>query len=235
MIIALAAYRFINNDIVFNKTQIKKAMKAAQGKANLLCFGETFLQGFDALTWNYKQDKTIGICQDDAIIQELGDMTEQFGVDLLFGYIEKEDDKLYSSCMLIENGQILHNYRRISIGWKDYKRTDEHYCEGTSSGDIFYKGKKIQIALCGDLWEYPDRFKTDGLLLWPVYVNFNTETWKKYEQEYAQQAGLVAKKALLVNSISDTPKAIGGAFYYENGLIAKRLSYHLEDILFVKV
>lgn len=31
-------------------------MKAAQGKVGLLCFGETFLQGFDALSWEYEND-----------------------------------------------------------------------------------------------------------------------------------------------------------------------------------
>ena len=43
--IGLASYRFVNNDMRFNISQIEKGMKAAQGKADLLCFGEAFLQG----------------------------------------------------------------------------------------------------------------------------------------------------------------------------------------------
>ncbi len=235
MIIGLAAYRFTNNDIAFNKSQIEKTMRLAQGKAGLLCFGETFLQGFDALNWAYEHDKDIAVTQDSDIIRELRAMTVQYGIDLLFGYIEREDDRIYSSCMLIAGGEIAHNYRRISVGWKEFSQTDEHYCEGKVSEDFAYRGKKFRIALCGDLWEYPEKFSTEGVLLWPVYVNFELEEWKRCELEYAQQAQLAAEKALLVNSISHDPEAIGGAFCFENGQITAQLPYGVEDILFVEV
>ncbi len=235
MKIALAAYRFINNDTAFNLSQMEKAMKSAQGKANLVCFGETFLQGFDALSWDYEYDKAIAVTQDSEIIGKLTALTCKYGVDLLFGYIEREGKKLYSSCMVIEQGNILHNYRRISKGWKEYRRTDEHYCEGECAEDFVYRGRKIRIALCGDLWEYPEAFKTDGLLLWPVYVNFSLPEWQQYEQEYAQQAALAAHKTLLINSITEEPEAIGGAFCFENGCITDRLPYGTENILYIEV
>ncbi len=235
MRIGLAAYRFINGDIAFNMAQIEKGMKAAQGKAELLCFGETFLQGFDALNWDYGHDKNIGITQDCGIVKKLCGLTSQYGVDLLLGYVEKEADKLYSSCIVIADGKVLHNYRRISKGWKEFSRTDGHYCEGTDCPDFVYKGKTFRIALCGDLWEYPERFQTEAVLLWPVYVNFSLPEWQQYEQEYAQQAALAASKALLINSITENPEAIGGAFCFENGHITARLSYNTEDILYVEV
>lgn len=52
----LASYEFRNNDVTFNTAHMERAMKAAQGKVGLLCFGETFLQGFDALSWEYEND-----------------------------------------------------------------------------------------------------------------------------------------------------------------------------------
>ncbi len=235
MKIGLAAYRFINNDIAFNVAQIEKGMKASQGKADLLCFGETFLQGFDALKWDYEHDKNIGIALDSEIVQQLCGLTRQYGVDLLLGYVEKEADKLYSSCMVIADGNVIHNYRRISKGWKEFSRTNEHYCEGIDTPNFLYKGKAFRIALCGDLWEYPERFKTEATLLWPVYVNFSLPEWQQYEQEYAQQAALAASRALLINSITDDPEAIGGAFCYENAQITARLPYNTEDILYVEV
>ncbi len=235
MKIGLAAYRFINSDIAFNMAQIEKAMEAAQGKAELLCFGETFLQGFDALNWDYEHDKNIGITLDSEIVRQLCILTRQYEVDLLLGYVEKEADKLYSSCMVIADGKVLHNYRRISKGWKEFSRTDEHYCEGIDTPDFLYKGRLFRIALCGDLWEYPERFKTDATLLWPVYVNFSLPEWQQYEQEYAQQAAMAASKALLVNSISEVPEAIGGAFCFENGSISSQLPYQAEGILYVEI
>ncbi len=235
MRIGLAAYRFINSDIGFNLAQIEKAMKAARGKAELLCFGETFLQGFDALNWDYEHDKEIGIAQDSRIVKQLCSLTGQYGVDLLLGYVEKEADKLYSSCMVIADGKVFYNYRRISKGWKEFSRTDGHYCEGSDTPDFLYNGKSFRIALCGDMWEYPERFRTEATLLWPVYVNFSLMQWQQYEREYAGQAALAASKALLINSITEDPEAIGGAFCFENGQISARLPYNTEDILYVEV
>ncbi len=235
MKIGLAVYRFINNDIAFNMSQMEKAMKAAQGKAELLCFGEAFLQGFDAMNWNYEHDREVAVTQDSDIIRSIRAMTVRYGVDLLFGYLEREGDYLYSACMVIENGKILRNYRRISKGWKAFSRTDEHYCEGIDTPDFLYKGNAFLMALCGDLWDYPERFKTEATLLWPVYVNFSLPEWQQYEQEYAQQAALAASKALLINSVTEDPEAIGGAFCFENGQITARLPYNAEDILYVEV
>lgn len=43
----LASYKFINNDIEFNISQIEKAIKVSND-IDMLCFREAFLQGFDA-------------------------------------------------------------------------------------------------------------------------------------------------------------------------------------------
>ena len=43
-----------------------------------------------------------------------------YNVDLLFGYLEKEGEYLYSSSPFIENSKLVYNYRRIS---KDINNT----------------------------------------------------------------------------------------------------------------
>ena len=60
MRIALAAYAFKNGDIGFNLSQIERGFKDAHGKADILCFGECFLQGFDALNWDFENDRRTG-------------------------------------------------------------------------------------------------------------------------------------------------------------------------------
>lgn len=233
--IGLVSYEFINNDIRFNLSQIEKAMKTARGRVDFLCFGETFLQGFDALDWTYGHDAQIAVAADSPVMQKLCDMTREYGVDLLLGYIEKEDGSIYSSCAFIEKGNLAYNYRRISRGWKEYSITDEHYKEGHSSGEFLYQGYRFMVALCGDLWDFPEKFKTDGILIWPVYVNFSLGEWEKYEAEYAQQAFLAADRTLMVNSISQNPRSYGGAFCFAGGKTEKRLAYDTEDILIVEV
>lgn len=235
MRIGLASYEFINHDIEFNISQIEKAMKSVQGEVELLCFGETFLQGFDALNWNYENDKEIAVSTDSRIMRRLCDMTLQYKVDLLAGYIEKCDDAVYSSCAVIESGKLLYNYRRISKGWKEYSITDGHYKEGTETGEFLYHGQPVMLALCGDMWDFPERFRTNNLLIWPVYVNFGLDEWAEYETEYAEQARLAAEKTLMVNSISQSPKSYGGAFYFVDGKIEKKLAYNTEGILIAEV
>ncbi|MBR4462816.1 MAG: carbon-nitrogen hydrolase family protein [Erysipelotrichaceae bacterium] len=233
MNIALVSYEFINNDLSFNIKQIEKAFRAVSDKADLLCFGETFLQGFDSLSWNYDRDKKIALSQDNRIIRNLCALTVQYDTDLLFGYLELFEDKIYSSCMLIEKGEIVHNYRRITKGWKDTELADEHYAEGTDTAPFAYQGKELQIALCGDLWDEPKRFKTEGLLIWPVYVNFSEEEWQDEIKEYALQTKAVAKNTVMINSLSKDPVSVGGAFVFEDGEPVNEPIYDVENILII--
>ncbi len=235
MKIGLAAYEFRNGDLAFNRSQIERAMKAARGKADLLCFGETFLQGFDALSWNYETDKDIAIERNSSIMKELSAMTLRYGIDLLLGYLERDNDAIYSSCAVIEKGRLIYNYRRITENWKEYWLTDCHYQEGNETDGFFYRGSHISIALCGDLWICPERFRSGDLLIWPVYVNFSIEEWKEQELEYAKQAALACEKTLMVNSITQTPPCHGNAFFFQDGQIISKLAYNTEGILFVEL
>lgn len=235
MKIGLVSYEFKNNDIAFNLAQIERAMKEASGEADLLCFGETFLQGFSALNWNYENDREIAVAVDSDIMKKICDMTIQYKTDLLFGYLEKDGEFIYSSCAVIEQGKIIHNYRRISKNWKEYRKTDRHYREGDEVCEFFYKGQSAKIALCGDLWIYPERFKTDNLLIWPVYVNFTIEEWTQYEHEYAEQALLASRRTVMINSVSKNPDSHGNAFYFHDGKVEKKLEYDTEDILILEL
>ena len=116
-----------------------------------------------------------------------------------FFYVYRNGEILYSSCIVLSGGKIVHNYRRVSRGWKEYTRTDFHYCEGEDTEPFELYGKKIMPALCGDLWDAPERFKTDHLLIWPVYVNYTPEEWENGAlDEYAEQAFLASGDTLMI-------------------------------------
>lgn len=233
--IGLAVYESVNNATAFNISQIEKAMSTAQGTVDLLCFGEAFLQGFDSLNWDHENDRSVAISADSDIMRQLCGMTLRYQVDLLLGYIETCGNDIYSSCAVIEKGRLICNYRRISRGWKEYSITDQHYKEGTGPASFLYHGQLMTIALCGDLWDLPEAFKTDGILIWPVYLNFELEQWATAEADYAAQADLAARKTLMVNPISKDPVSHGGAFYFVNGTLRKKLAYDTEGILTVEI
>ena len=234
--IGLVSYRCENRNIAFNMSQIERAMRRAKGKADVLCFGEAFLQGFDALCWEYETDKTIAAELSSDTIDRLRSWTEQYGISLITGYFERDREKLYSSCVVLSDGEIIHNYRRISRGWKEFTKTDEHYCEGDETGIFRLCGKDMMIALCGDLWDAPERFQTEHLLIWPVYVNFTPEEWNNGERdEYAAQSALASNDVLMINPTDNEPVNHGGAFYFHKGRTVASIPFDREDILFLDI
>lgn len=117
MKIALASANVVDKDIVFNLQQMEAyMMEAKQNEAQLVCFGESYLQGFNALSWDYEEDKNIAITVNSPVFLDICALSVRIGVDVLFGYIEREHDILYSSCALISEGKLHYNYRRVSRG-----------------------------------------------------------------------------------------------------------------------
>lgn len=138
-----------------------------------------------------------------------------------------------SSYALTENGDIVHNYRRISKNWKDYNITNGYYREGTDTSPFLFHGVEMTVALCGDLWIYPESFRSRGLLIWPVYVNFDLD--ESESGEYAKQAAIACGKALLINPLSNTPRSRRGAFFFENGKVKQSLGLDKEGVLVIEV
>lgn len=218
MRIALASLECRNNDLTYNMAQIRAGMElAADQGARLICFGETFLQGFDAFNGSYEHDREIAVTLDGAVMQELKQYCKHFCLDLALGYLERDADSLYSSYVLIQEGALHHNFRRISKGWKEWSRTDDHYKEGNEVDCFDYRGKRCLIALCGDLWDMPERFRQgQDLLLWPVYVDFSLEDWKEMAPQYLEKASSCSVESVLINSILK-PTGMGGCFHYRQG------------------
>ena len=234
MKIGLASYRVENKNTEFSISQIEQAMIKASETADLLCFGEAVLQGIDSLCWNYENDKEMAVSTDSETMNRLKNLTKQYGIGIAFGYIEKDGEILYSSYAVIDAGNIVHNYRRISRGWKEFTRTDDHYREGNDTAEFSFRGRTIMVGLCGDLWDYPERFKTDSFLIWPVYVNFSLEDWDREILEYAEQAAGIADDVLMINPIDNCPVNHGGAFHFHKGKLIDSLPFDTEDILIVE-
>lgn len=236
MKIALAAARFRNRDIAFNAKQIERRMREARsGGARLVCFGEAFLQGFDALSWDYSADLARGLSAGSAPIQNIAALSREIGIDVSFGFIERDGEDLYSSCALVENGEIACVYRRITAGWKAHACWNHlHYREGDLVQAVQWRGKKLMFALCGDLWERPERFTgAADALIWPVYIDYTPAEWAEARLEYAGQAAKTGLRALLINSLNG--EAFGGCCDFESGAIRAELQMGREGLLYVEI
>lgn len=237
MKIALASARFVNGDVRYNLARIRRwAGEAKLAGADLLCLGEAFLQGFDSFVWDYERDREMAASADGPVFAELLAASREMGIDLMTGFLERAGEALYSSCALIAGGRLMQRYRRVSRGWKEWRLTDAHYREGDEVSFFDYRGRRCQIALCGDLWECPERFRGAELLFWPVYVNFSRDEWGQCEMDaYARQVQDVAQDVLLVNSLSDSPEAYGGCCWFSGGKTRASLAMGTEALLMVEL
>lgn len=245
MYIALASAPVIDRQIHQNVASILQAMEMCRGKADLVVFGESVLQGFDSLTWDYDADCRMAVSQTDDVIMEICRAAKRDGIAVSFGYMEKTDAALFSSQLFVDaSGAIVHNFRRVSVGWKEYWRTDGHYREGAGFEAFSYKGKRFAIGLCGDLWAdgRPEEMKSlnPDIILWPVWCDYNAAEWNsRTKYEYARQAALCGEAVLLVNPFCANPGvtdcAAGGAAYFKSGAIIQEAPAGSSGILLVAV
>lgn len=231
MRIGLIAEKYIDKDLEHNFAQMIKWLKQCEGQGyDLLCFGESFAHGFEALTWEHEKDLEIAITQSDPRIERLRRQAKRSKTGIAFGYIEKVEDKLFSSYLVLSGeGEVLANFRRVSVGWKEPIADHDFYLEGKDYTPFEFKDKKIGIAICGDLW-HDDLFENfkeqqSDLLLWPLYINYTPKDWYDGEREaYAERAGDLQRPVLMINSLSDPPtQAFGGCYVFNSGRIEQEL------------
>lgn len=245
MKIALASAPVQTRNVEFNLRAMVDAMRRASGQADVILFGESVLQGFDCLCWEYEVDRLVAVEISDPAIQRMRDAARQYRLAVSFGFIERMEDALYSSQIFIgADGEILDVFRRVSVGWKEYRRTDEHYREGERFEKINYRGKSFATALCGDLWTdgRPEEMKAlaPDVVLWPVWCDYRADEWNgEVKYEYARQAARCGDCVLLVNpycaDANATDAASGGAACFRGGKIISELPAGNSGMLTVEV
>lgn len=239
MRIALASKKFVNNNTEKNlETMIETMHEAKDQGAEVVMFGEAFLQGFDALKWNYDLDKFIALNTYSEPINRLCKESRKLNLDVIFGYIEKDRDLISSSYLIIERGEPIYNYKRLTKGWKERcVDSNKHYYEGHVVEVFEYRHKRCMIALCGDLWELPELYlRNEEILFWPIYTDFSVKDWEhKYIQEYKEHtAQFEHTSVLMVNSLCE-PTGVGGAFYFKDGKIIDSIKPGEEGLIIASV
>lgn len=202
---------------------------AALGEHDLICFGESYLQGFEGLTWQYEDDLKIALDINDEVIGSIRDIAIRHQCAISFGFIEKEGEQLYSANMVIgKNGETVDLYRRVSIGWKE-PIANEKYAEGDGFHTFEYLGKTFATAICGDLfYEFHikdlSEIKMDALL-WPLYVDYSISDWcENAFDDYKAQTRPIPCPVLMINSfVNDPIRANGGCYVFQYGGILSAL------------
>lgn len=242
---ALAAVGFINENIGYNKEMIADTLKKYADKADVVIFGEAFLQGFYGVNFSVEHDKMVAVSCEDIVIQQICSTAKEYAIAVSFGFIEREGESFFSSQMTVDRtGRVIDIYRRVSPGWKE-SFAGKEYCEGNGLHTFDFLGRKVAVGLCGDLWDEENitrmnELKPD-LVWWPVYTDFNYLVWNhRIKYEYAEQADRMNTSVLYVNSVcldksKDCEIAKGGAALFEKGKIKMELPAGNEGVLIVEL
>ena len=149
MRLVLASQPVRNGDVAWNVRCMEDVLRACSGRADTVVFGESVLQGFDCLRWDYARDCTVAAAWTDEPVRHLQAAARENGAAVSFGMIERAADGLYSSQVFLgADGRLIDVFRRVSVGWKDVRRTDGHYREGDGFHLFSYGGIRFATALC---------------------------------------------------------------------------------------
>ncbi|HLR35710.1 MAG TPA: hypothetical protein VK071_10360 [Tissierellales bacterium] len=98
MKIGLASKEFINGNSEHNINTMIETMNEYKD-LDLMLFPESFIHGFDGITFNYNIDKGMALSIDSPAIKQIQNYCNRLSLGIGFGYIELNKDNLYSSFM----------------------------------------------------------------------------------------------------------------------------------------
>jgi predicted amidohydrolase len=218
-----------NNDMHQNVKTIVKYL-SENHHLDFLLFSEAFIQGFNALSWNYDIDINIAIPKDSNIFNPIKEASKKYNTSVGFGYYERDNKNIYCSYMIIDNhGNIINNYRRLSIGWKVVSKTNEYYREGTKLIPFTLNNYNFMTIICGDLWD--DNIKSRvinttlknniDIILWPNHLDYEIKQFNEEIDDYKERSTDIKVPLLLINDHSNSSH--GGAVIFKDNHILKYL------------
>ncbi|MEW6736798.1 MAG: carbon-nitrogen hydrolase family protein, partial [Acidobacteriota bacterium] len=168
----------VREDIGSALTWIEKFAQEAEDKgANIACFPECFLQGY-LTDENLARKYAINLSSDyfNTILKNLA----KFKPMLVFGLIEKKDEALFNTAVVVKDGQLVGKYQKTHL------LDGERIFEIGNSYPIFeVNGIKFGINICYDT-QFPEaaaEVAKQGatLILCPANNMMRRETAEKYK------------------------------------------------------
>ena len=196
--------------------------EVASAGAELVVFPEAALTGLvnndDPI-----HDLPLGQPIPGLITTRLSQLTRERRVWLAIGLLEREDNRLYDSGVLLApDGEIVLKYRRIHPGWHGLKAEPSVYCHGTEIPRAETSLGTFAFLICGDLFDDELVQRIRGLapdwLLFPFARAFEDEShsqerWEREEKPaYLQQVKLAGVTTLMTNYLGDRTLCADNSF-----------------------
>lgn len=148
MKLALAQQRFPVGDIDGNVDKIIALSKDAMAQgAQMIVFPELTITGYPPEDLLLRPSLGIRV---SAATQRLLDAA--LPIAMVVGYPQREDGKLFNKVMVIEQGQVIADYRKQHL--PNYQVFDEkrYFQKGDQTCVFDYQGARFCLSICEDIW-----------------------------------------------------------------------------------
>lgn len=155
MNIALTSLVSETNDVENNLRRIEAlAAEAVDDGADLILFGEAFLQGPDALSFDYHDDiLNVARSTRSREIALICSVARKHDVAIGFGFYENDHGGIYSSYLMIDrNGDIVGKAQRMTSGWMSSHACSD-YRQGRTVARIRCNNQTFAVLIGDDLWD----------------------------------------------------------------------------------
>jgi len=158
MKIALAQINPTIGDFKGNTDKIiALAQKAKNRSCDLVIFSELVISGYPPLDL---LEKTDFVESNLVHLEKLVNSINEIGV--ICGFVDKNSDKrgksLFNSAVLFENGKIIHKAYKRLLPVYDVFDESRYFEPGKECISFSYKGRRIGLTVCEDIWNDRDFF-----------------------------------------------------------------------------
>ncbi len=146
---ALAQIDLVVGDVAGNTAKIIDYAQRARDVegADIVIFPELSICGYPPEDLLFHAGLRLDV---EAAVAEIRDQV--FGIAILLGFPEYDDDHIYNACAVLQDGKILAHYRKQLL--PNYAVFDEerYFTAGKDSAVFSLNGVRIGLSICEDVW-----------------------------------------------------------------------------------
>ncbi|MFO0889326.1 MAG: carbon-nitrogen hydrolase family protein [Isosphaeraceae bacterium] len=220
-----------------NLSRIQSWLEAAASSgANLAVFPECALSGYGFGSREQGLDHAVAI--DGPEVGRIADLTERTGCGCLFGFLERDGNRLFNACALIGQGKLLGSYRKVHL---PFLGVDMFADPGDRPFAVHeYLGLRIGMHICYD-GSFPEAARVMTLLgadLLALPTNWPTHSECAAEHMIPTRAMENTVYVMAVNRVGEESgfRFIGSSSIADpSGAIIARAGTDAEELFFAEI
>ncbi|RZV32867.1 MAG: NAD+ synthase [Chromatiales bacterium] len=213
--VALAQIDLVVGDVAGNTDRIIEHAEQARDKerADIVVFPELSVCGYPPEDLLFHA----GLRHDvEAAVDRI--RNEVFGIAILIGFPEYENDRIYNACAVLQDGHVLAHYRKHLL--PNYSVFDEerYFTAGKDAAVFLLNGIRIGLTICEDVWSPgPMAAARAAGAECIIAINgspFETRSQEKREDVVRQRIDEVGIPVVYVNHVGGQDELVfdGGSF-----------------------